>query len=120
MADELSQIVNFLNRIPNFDNYNAAILDLFLPSHRSICFTVVFTPLTNFFLYNNSMFMVKFVPGSNRFQIIIQSAKQAYVSNTRASDTSQKLGSRNFGRIADSVVSKAKFAISPLLGLPGL
>ena len=64
--------------------------------------------------------MAKLIPGSNRCQRILQSTKQVYVNNSRTSDTSQKLGSPNFIRIADSVHSKAKSAISPLLSFPGL
>ena len=59
--------------------------------------------------------MAKLMPGSNRCQIILQ----AYVNNSKEPDTSQKLGSRNFRRIVDSVLSKAKSAISLLLSLPG-
>ena len=64
--------------------------------------------------------MAKLIPGSNRCQRILQSAKQVYVNNSRTSDTSQKLGSPNFIQIADSVHSKAKSAIFPLLSFPGL
>ena len=32
ISSNISQIVNFFNRIPDFDNHNTAILDLFLPS----------------------------------------------------------------------------------------
>ena len=45
---------------------------------------------------------------SNRCQRILQSVKQPYVNNSREPDTSQKLGSHNFRRIVDSVLSKGK------------
>ena len=41
-------------------------------------------------------------------------AKLAYANKTKQSITSHKLGSRNFWRIADSVLNKGKSAIPPL------
>ena len=45
---------------------------------------------------------------------ILEAAKVAYVSKTKESITSQKLGTQDFWQIAKSVLSKDKSAISPL------
>ena len=41
----LTQLVNFPTRIP--DSHNSALLDLFLSSDASICFTMAFPPFGN-------------------------------------------------------------------------
>ena len=43
-----------------------------------------------------------------------EAAKLAYANKTKASITSQKLGSQDFWRIANSVLNKGKSAIPPL------
>ena len=45
---------------------------------------------------------------------VLEAAKLAYANKTKESITSQKLGSRGFWRIANSVLSKGKSAIPPL------
>ena len=40
-------MVNFPTQIPDCDNDSPALLDLFLSSDASICFTVAFPPLGN-------------------------------------------------------------------------
>ena len=40
-------MVNFLTQIPDCDSHSPALLDLFLYSDASICFTMVFPPLGN-------------------------------------------------------------------------
>ena len=57
---------------------------------------------------------VKFRQGSNRCKRVLEAAKLAYANKTKESITSQKLGSRDFWRIADSVLNKGKSAIPPL------
>ena len=57
---------------------------------------------------------VKFRQASNRCKKILETAKLAYVNNTKGSITSQKLDSREFWRIAISVVNKGISAIPPL------
>ena len=49
---------------------------------------------------------------------VLEAAKLAYPSKTKESITSQKLGSRDFSRIAKSVLNKGKSAIPPLLNSP--
>ena len=57
---------------------------------------------------------VKFRQASNQSKRVLEAAKLAYPNKTKESITSQKLGSRDFWRIANSVLNKGKSAI-PLL-----
>ena len=57
---------------------------------------------------------VKFRQASNHCKRILEAAKIAYATKTKESMTSQKLGSRDFWRIANSVLNKDKSAIPPL------
>ena len=57
---------------------------------------------------------VKFKQASNRCKRFLEAAKLAYANKTKESITSQKLGSRDFWRIANSVSNKGKSAIPPL------
>ena len=61
---------------------------------------------------------VKFRQASNRCKRVLEAAKLAYANKTKESITSQKLGSRNFWRIANSVLNKGKSAIPPLFNGP--
>ena len=53
----------------------------------------------------------KFRQASNTCKRNLEAAKFAYATKTKAFITSQKLGFKNFWRIANSVVNKAKSAI---------
>ena len=55
---------------------------------------------------------------SDRLVIVAKGPKLAYANKTKESITSQKLGSRDFWRIANSVLNKDKPAIPPLLNEP--
>ena len=57
---------------------------------------------------------VKFRQASNHCKRVLEAAKLAYATKTKESITSQKLGSRGFGRIANSVLSKGRSAMPPL------
>ena len=57
---------------------------------------------------------IKFRQASNRCKRVLEAAKLAYTNKRKESITSQKLGSRDFWRIANSVLNKGKFAIRPL------
>ena len=57
---------------------------------------------------------VKFRQASNRCKRVLEAAKLAYANKTKESITSQKLGSRDFWRIANSVLNKDKSAAPPL------
>ena len=57
---------------------------------------------------------VKFRQASNRCKRVLETAKLAYATKTKESITSQKLGSRDFWRIANSVLNKGKSGIPPL------
>ena len=56
---------------------------------------------------------VKFRQASNRCKRVLEAAKLAYANKTKESITSQKLGSFDFWRIANSVLNKGKSAIPP-------
>ena len=60
----------------------------------------------------------KFRQASNRCKRVPEAAKLAYANKTKESNTSQKLGSRDFWRIANSVLNKGKSAIPPLFNGP--
>ena len=61
---------------------------------------------------------VKFRQTSNHCKRVLESAKLTYANKTKKSSTSQKLGSRDFWRIANSVLNKGKSAIPPLFNRP--
>ena len=61
---------------------------------------------------------LKFRQASNRCKKVLETAKLAYAAKTKESITSQKLGSRDFWRIANSVLNKGKSAIPPLFNGP--
>ena len=48
MSNDLTQMVNFHNWIPHCDYHSSALLDFFLSSDTSICFTKAFPPLGNY------------------------------------------------------------------------
>ena len=60
---------------------------------------------------------VKFRQASNRCKRVLEAAKLAYADKTKESINSQKRGSRDFWRIANSVLNKGKSAIPPLFML---
>ena len=57
---------------------------------------------------------VKFRQASYHYKRVLEAAKHAYANETKKSITFQKLDSRNFWRIANSVLYKGKFVIPPL------
>ena len=61
---------------------------------------------------------VKFRQASNHCKRVLEGAKLAYVNKTKESITFQKLGSRDFWRIANSVLNKGKSAILPIFNGP--
>ena len=61
---------------------------------------------------------VKFRQASNCCKRVLEAAKVAYANKTKESITSQKLGSRDFWRIANSVLNKGKSAMPPLFNGP--
>ena len=61
-----------------------------------------------------NIFKVKFRQASNHCKRFLEAAKLAYATKTKESITSQKLGSLDFWRIANSVLNKGKSAIPPL------
>ena len=54
---------------------------------------------------------VKFRQASNHCKRVLEAAKFRFANKTKESITSQKLGSRDFWRIANSVINKGKSAI---------
>ena len=61
---------------------------------------------------------VKFRQASNHCKRVLEAAKLVYANKTKESITSQKLGSRDFWRTANSVLNKGKSAIPPLFNRP--
>ena len=61
---------------------------------------------------------VKFRQASNCCNRVLEAAKIAYANKTKESITSQKLGSRDFWRIANSVLNNGKSTIPPLFNGP--
>ena len=61
---------------------------------------------------------VKFRQASNHCKRVLEAAKLAYANKTKESITSQKLGSRDFWRIVNSVLNKGKSALPPLFNGP--
>ena len=61
---------------------------------------------------------VKFRQARNRCKRFIETAKVLYANKTKESIISQKVGSRDFWRIANSVLNKGKSAIPPLFNGP--
>ena len=57
---------------------------------------------------------VKLREASNHCKKVLEAAKLAYANKTKESITSQRLGSQDFWRIANSVLNKGKSAIPPL------
>ena len=61
---------------------------------------------------------VKFRQAHNCCKRVLEAAKLAFATKTKESITSQELGSQDFWRIANSVLSKGKSAIPPLFNGP--
>ena len=61
---------------------------------------------------------VKFRQASNCCKMLLESAKLAYANKAKDSNTSQKLGSRDFWRIANSVPNKGNSALPRLFNGP--
>ena len=66
----------------------------------------------------SSDYKVKFRQASNRCKRALEATKLAYTNKTKDSTTSQKPGSWDFQRIANSVLNRGKSAIPPLLKGP--
>ena len=61
---------------------------------------------------------VKFMQASIHCKKVLEAVKLGYATKTKESITSQKPGSRDFWRIANSVLNKDKSAIPPLFNRP--
>ena len=59
-----------------------------------------------------------FRQASSHCKRVLKAAKLAYATKTKESITSQKLGSRDFWRIANSVLNRGQSAIPPLFNRP--
>ena len=57
---------------------------------------------------------VKFGQASSHCKRVLEAPKLSYANKTKESITSQKLGSRNIWRIANSVLNKGKSPVPPL------
>ena len=91
------------------------------PSFSAACAAVIVHRNHFFRLYQqnkSSESKAKFRQASNRFKRVLEAAKLACATKTKESITSQKLGCRDFWRIANSVLNKGKSAIPPLFNGP--
>ena len=70
-------------------------------------------------LNKSSESKVKFRQASNHCKRVLEAAKLAYATNAKETITSQKLGSCDFWRIANSVLNKCKVT-PPLFNGPGV
>ena len=61
---------------------------------------------------------VNFRQDINRCKRVLEAAKLAYANEAKESINSQKLGSRDFWRNANSVLNNGKSAIPPLFNVP--
>ena len=68
--------------------------------------------------YKSSESKVKFRQASNHCKSVLEAAKLAYATKTKESITSQKPGSQELWRIANSVLNKGKSVIPPLFNGP--
>ena len=108
-------------------------IDVYIPHrkyqikpHSSPCFSAGFAAAIvhrNYFfrLYEkdkSSDSKGNFRQASNGCKRVLEAAKLAYANKTKGSITSQKLGSPEFWRIANSVLNKGKSAIPPLFNSP--
>ena len=72
-----------------------------------------------FCLYKRiNLLILMFRKASNHCKQVLEAAKLAHANKTKESITSQNLGSRDFWRIANSVLNKGKYAIPPLFNGP--
>ena len=73
-----------------------------------------------FFVNTNriNLLNLKFKQANNRCKRVFEAAKLTYATKTNQSINSQQLGSRDFWRIANSVLNKVKSAIPPLFNSP--
>ena len=108
-------------------------IDVYIPHHKyqakphsspwfsAACAAVIVHRNHFFHLYQqnkSSESKAKFRQASNSCKRVLEAAKVAHATKTKESITSQKLGSRNFWQIANSVLNKGKSAIPPLFNRP--
>ena len=108
-------------------------IDVYIPHHKyqvkphsspwfsAACAAAIFHRNHFFRLHQqnrSSKSKLKFRQAINLCKRILEAAKLAYATKTRESITSQKPGSRNFWRIANSVLKKDKSAIPPIFNDP--
>ena len=86
----------------------------------SAAFAAAIVHRNHFFrLYQqNKSSKAKFRQASNHCKRVLEAAKVVYATKAKEFSTSQKLGSRDFWRIVNSVLSKGKSAIPPLFNGP--
>ena len=86
------------------------------PSFSAACAAAI-VHRNHLFLYQkdkSSESKAKFRQASNCCKRVLETAKLAYANKTKESITSQKLGSQDFWRIANSVLNKGKSAVPPV------
>ena len=91
------------------------------PWFSAACAAVIVHRNHFFHLYQqnkSSESKVKFRQANNRFKRVLEVAEFAYATKTKESITSQDLGSRDFWRIANSVLKRGNSAIPLLFNEP--
>ena len=68
VSNDLTQMVNFPTHNPDCDSHSPALLDLFLSSDSSTCFTMAFPPLENSDIVSVS---IDFLSNSNTMPLLI-------------------------------------------------
>ena len=91
------------------------------PSFSAACAAAIVHRNRFFHLYQrekSSDSKVKFRQASNRCKRVLEVAKLTYANKTKEFIISQRLGSHDFCRIANSLLNKGKSAIPPLFNGP--
>ena len=104
----ISLIENIRSSVIHLHGFQLLVL---LPVHKNYFFRV-------YQREKSSDSKVKFRQASNCCKRVLEAVKLAYANKTKESITSQRLRSRDFWRIANSVLSKGKSAIPPLFNGP--
>ena len=85
----------------------------------SACCAAAIVHRNHFFCFHQkNKSKIKFRQASKCCKRVLEAAKRAHANKTKEPITSQKLGSHDFWRIANSVINKGKSAIPPLFNGP--
>ena len=117
---------NFL-KIADVNSIFANVKSIMQLLHQHLFVAVKYFELERLHSYRNHFFClyqkekssdVKFRQASNCCKRVLEDAKFAYANKAKEFITSQKLSSRDFWWIANSVLNKGKSAIPPVFNVP--